>query len=129
MGSIEQTAGRFNAVDIPMQEGFWYKESSQEQNLEFETILSMPKIASNSITIGLGARRAEMVHDNFYSSVESTIAANLQDIINHHGVMNLAHHQMDSIQTHTLGLAMMALLMPNTFLMKQSPIDSLQIVE
>lgn len=76
-------ASRFAVVDIPLQGGFWYSENSQEQNLEFETILSMPTYASNSITIGLGARRAEMVHDNFYSSVESTIAANLQDIINH----------------------------------------------
>jgi len=81
--SVSDTANRFNTVGIQMQEGFWYKESSEEQNLEFETILSLPKFASNDITVGFGARRAEMTHDNFYSSIEETIANNLESIMTH----------------------------------------------
>jgi len=81
--SVGETTDRFSAVGIPMQEGFWYTESSEEQNLEFEAILSLPKFASNSIILGVGARRAEMTKDEFYSSIEDTIASNMQAIKEH----------------------------------------------
>lgn len=70
-------ARRFTPLGIVMQEGFWYSEKSQEQNLEFETIISLEKIASNDISLGFGARRAEMIDDDFYSSIENAMMENL----------------------------------------------------
>lgn len=80
---VEKTASRFETVGIPMQDGFWYSEKSEEQNLEFETILSLPKFAANSVTLGVGARRAEMTQDQFYSSIEDAIANNRESIMAH----------------------------------------------
>ena len=76
MDTISSVAGEFAKVDINMTEGFWYGEHSEEQNLEAEAILSLPKIKSNDILLGVGARRAQMTKDNFYSSVENTIILN-----------------------------------------------------
>lgn len=81
--SVADTAARFAVVDIDMQEGFFYHENSQEQNYEVEAILTLPEIKSNDILIGAGARRAEVVKDDFYSSIENAITANKTAIENH----------------------------------------------
>ena len=74
--SVVGIASQFAVVDVDMQEGFWYSESSEEQNLEAEAILSLPKIKSNDILVGVGARRAQMTKDDFYSSVENALIVN-----------------------------------------------------
>ncbi len=59
-----------------MQEGFYTREKSTEENLEAEAILTLPKMMSNDILIGVGARQAKVTHDEFYSSVENAIMEN-----------------------------------------------------
>ena len=81
--SVADTSGKFAVVGINMQEGFWYSENSEEQNLEAEAILSLPELKSNDILLGVGARRAQMTKDDFYSSVENAITANKTAIEGH----------------------------------------------
>lgn len=81
--SVADTASRFAVVDIDMQDGFYYMENSQEQNIEAEVILTLPEIKSNELLFGVGARRAEVIKDEFYSSVENTIIENWDAILAH----------------------------------------------
>ncbi len=94
--SVADTAGdingdKFLSVGIDMQEGFFYHENSQEQNYEAETILTLPEISSNDILVGAGARRVEVVKDDFYSSVENAITANKTAIENHPNFPNFRY--------------------------------------
>jgi len=89
IGDITGVANDFLVVDIDMQEGFWYSESSEEQNLEAEVILTLPEIKSNDILLGVGARRAKMTKDDFYSSIENTILLNRTAIESHPNYINM----------------------------------------
>lgn len=80
---IDTIASHFAKVGIDMQEGFFYRECSRERNAEAEAILSLPKSHGNDIMIGVGARRAEVTEDEFYSSVENTITENRDTILEH----------------------------------------------
>jgi len=77
------TANRFAVVGVDMQDGFFYHERSEEQNFESELVLKLPEIKSNDILMGVGARRSEVIEDEFYSSIEDAITQNLNTIINH----------------------------------------------
>ncbi len=81
--SIASTASKFAVVDVVMNDGFFYGEKSQEQNFEAEAILTLPEIKSNDISVGVGARRAEVIKDEFYSSVEDAITQNIVAIESH----------------------------------------------
>jgi len=83
MASIQDIAAFFNTVDIDMQQGFYTVQKSTEENLEAEAILTFPKIGSNDILIGAGAKQVKIKHDNFYSSIEDVIMANKTAILNH----------------------------------------------
>jgi len=80
---IENIANFFSTVDINMQEGFYTFDKSREQNLEIESLLTLPTINSNNILIGAGIRQAKITYDSFYSSVEDTITKNKDAILNH----------------------------------------------
>ena len=80
---VTGTANRFATVGIDMQEGFFYYEKSKEQNYEAEATLSLPEIQSNDILVAGGARRVEVIEDEFYNSVENAITQNLDAIKNH----------------------------------------------
>lgn len=88
LGNVSDAAGEFLKVGISMQEGFFYSESSEEQNLEAEAIVTLPEIKSNDILLGVGARRAQMTKDDFYSSIENAITANIDAIIIHPEYIN-----------------------------------------
>lgn len=89
MDTVSSVAAEFAKVGIDMQEGFWYSESSEEQNLEAEAILTLPEIRSNDILLGVGARRAKMTKDDFYSSIENTILLNKTAIESHPNYINM----------------------------------------
>ena len=90
---VSEAAGEFAKVGIDMQEGFWYSENSEEQNLEAEAILTLPKIKSNDIILGVGARRAQMTKDDFYSSVENAITANKAAITSSAGYSDFGYRE------------------------------------
>lgn len=71
--SVASIASKFAVVGINMQDGFFYREKSEEQNFEAEAILTLPEVKSNDILVGVGARRAQVIKDEFYSSVENAI--------------------------------------------------------
>ncbi len=77
---ISEAANEFLKVGIDMQEGSWYSQHTEEQNLEAEAILTLPKIKSNDILLGVGVRRAQMTKDDFFSSIENTIILNLDNV-------------------------------------------------
>lgn len=86
--NIEINEAKFNSkfavVGVnDMNDSFAYNENSHEQNFEIESILTLPKIASNDILIGIGARQVNVTYDNFESSIEGAIAANKSQIENH----------------------------------------------
>ncbi|MDD2266537.1 TonB-dependent receptor [Sulfuricurvum sp.] len=76
------TASRFAAVGVTnMQEGFYFTEKLREQNFEAETIFTLPKINSNEIIAGVGARYVRIPQDDYYNSVENAITQNLSTIL------------------------------------------------
>ena len=82
IASIADITGKFAAVGVPnMNEGFFFHEKQQEQNLEAEAILTLPKIKSNDILIGVGARHVEITQDDYYNSVENAIMQNMSTIL------------------------------------------------
>lgn len=87
------TANRFALVGVNMQDGFFYNEKSKEQNYEAEAILSLPEIKSNDILVGIGARRVEVLEDEFHNSVENAITQNLDAIVNHVYYDNFRYRQ------------------------------------
>ncbi|DAB28470.1 MAG: hypothetical protein A2513_07345 [Sulfurimonas sp. RIFOXYD12_FULL_33_39] len=75
-------ATRFAVVGITdMQDGFFYHEKQQEQNLEAEMILTFPEIKSNDILAGVGVRHVEVTQDDYYNSVENAITQNISTIL------------------------------------------------
>jgi len=82
-GSIGNISEYFSKVDVDMQEGLSYRENTHEQNIEAEAILTLPTYAKNDMLFGVGGRRVSITHDAFESSVESAIAQNLDQIVNH----------------------------------------------
>lgn len=80
---IEETAARFETVDIDMQEGFVYRERSSEENVEIEAVATLPKWHGNALLGGVGVRYADVTSDRFYSSIEETILANETAILTH----------------------------------------------
>ncbi len=75
-------ASTFADVGVPnMNEGFFFQEKQQEQNLEAEAILTLPKIESNDILVGVGARHVKVTGDDYYNSVENAIAQNMSTIL------------------------------------------------
>ncbi len=93
MYNVEDAASRFEKVGITMQEGFVTEEKTQEINMQVETILTLPTIASNDISVGVGVQRAEIKEDDFYSSVENTITKNLSAILNHPNYNDFRYRQ------------------------------------
>ncbi|HEX5710068.1 MAG TPA: TonB-dependent receptor [Sulfuricurvum sp.] len=83
MDSISAIADKFAVVGIDMQEGFYTREKSHEENLEAEAILTLPPIISNDILVGAGVRQVNITKDEFYSSIENTITANRDAILIH----------------------------------------------
>ena len=80
---VNQIAAAFNVVGVDMQEAFHVRDHQMEQNIGVEAILTLPKFLSNNVSIGVGARRAHLSVNDFYSSVENAIAQNLNDIQAH----------------------------------------------
>lgn len=78
--TVAGIAGRFSVVGITMNDGFYFTEKLKEQNFEAEAILTLPKISSNEIVAGVGARHARIVQDDYFNSVENAIAENLSAI-------------------------------------------------
>ena len=81
--NVDQIAQAFNVVDVDMQEAFHVRDHQVERNIEAQAILTLPKIISNDISIGIGIRRADLSTNDFYSSVEVAIAQNLDTIVSH----------------------------------------------
>ena len=80
---VDQIAQVFNVVDIDMQEAFHVRDHQVEKNIELQTILTLPRIFSNNISINVGGRRADLTTNSFTSSVETAIAQNLDSIVAH----------------------------------------------
>jgi iron complex outermembrane receptor protein len=76
-------AERFPKVGLTATEGFYTHEQTAEENLEAEAILTLPKIKSNDILLGVGVRQVNITKDEFYSSVEDLIAQNRAAILAH----------------------------------------------
>ncbi len=90
---VTSIADKFAIVDIDMQEGFYTRENSIEENLEAEAILTLPPIQSNDILIGVGARQVNITKDEFYSSIENTITQNKDAILNHPNYDNFRYRE------------------------------------
>ncbi len=93
INSVVDIANKFALVDVDMQDGFFYHEMSHEQNMEVESILTLPQFQSNDISLGVGARRVKVEQDEFYSSVENAITENLDAIVNHVNYNDFAYRQ------------------------------------
>lgn len=87
------TAGRFAKVDVDMQEGFVYSESSAEDDYEAEAIATLPEWRGNHLLAGAGVRYVDITEDAFYSSVENAILQNLDQIVNHVNYPNFRYRQ------------------------------------
>jgi iron complex outermembrane receptor protein len=80
---VQSTASKFAVVDIDMQDGFYYREASSEDNYEAEATVTFDKFHSNDLLAGAGIRYADVTKDRFYSSVENAILENIDAILNH----------------------------------------------
>ena len=74
---VENTKAIFSAVGITMNDGYYATVYTVEENLEAEAILTLPKVKSNDILVGLGVRQVNITKDEIYSSIEDTITKNL----------------------------------------------------
>jgi iron complex outermembrane receptor protein len=76
------TYNRFALVGVTdMHDGFYFTEKLKEQNFEAETTFTLPKIYSNEIVAGVGARYVRIPQDDYYNSVENAITQNLATIL------------------------------------------------
>ncbi len=91
--SVAATAAKFSAVDINMSDGFYIDQKMTEQNWVAEAILTLPEYRKNSLLFGAGARYAAVTNDDFYSSIEATIAENREQILNHPDYDNFRYRQ------------------------------------
>jgi len=81
--NVASIANAFAVVDVDMQDAFYIRDHQNERNIEAEAILTLPKISSNDISLGIGARKANLSKNDFYSSVENAISENLTAILTH----------------------------------------------
>jgi iron complex outermembrane receptor protein len=81
ISNIIGTTNRFSIVGVNQQEGFFFHEKQQEQNFEAEAIVTLPKMESHDISVGVGVRHVEVSGDDYYNSVENAIAHNLSTIL------------------------------------------------
>ncbi|MFA6187881.1 MAG: TonB-dependent receptor [Sulfuricurvum sp.] len=81
--SVADVAGAFQDINITMNDGGYFHEKTQEQNFEVEAILTLPKIKSNDIIVGVGVRQVNIAKDEFYSSIENAITQNLDMNVNY----------------------------------------------
>lgn len=79
--NVGDVAGRFAVVGVNMQDGFYFTEQLKEQNVEAESIFTFPKMHSNEIVAGVGARYVSLPQDNYFNSVENAITQNLSTIL------------------------------------------------
>lgn len=82
ISGVTVTANRFASVGVTdMQDGFYFTEKLKEQNVEAETIFTLPKINANEIVAGVGVRYVKLPQDDYYNSVENAITQNLTTIL------------------------------------------------
>ena len=93
IASIQEIKDKFAVVGIDMQEGFFYQKQLQEENFEVETVLTLPKISINDISIGAGARYAKVQKDDYYNSVENAITQNRSAILGHVNYNNFRYRE------------------------------------
>lgn len=80
---VATTKAIFNIVGITMDEGYYATVDTVEESLEAEAILTLPKINSHDVLVGVGVRQVNITKDEIYSSVEDTITKNRAAILAH----------------------------------------------
>ncbi|QSZ41597.1 TonB-dependent receptor plug domain-containing protein [Sulfurimonas aquatica] len=70
-------AAQFASFGLTMNEAFYVFDYQEEQNLKADVILTLPKVASNSISFGIGARQTDLIANDFSSSIENKIIDNI----------------------------------------------------
>ncbi|MDP3120021.1 MAG: TonB-dependent receptor [Sulfuricurvum sp.] len=73
---VATTKAIFSAVGITMDEGYYATVDTVEESFEAEAILTLPKINSHDVLVGVGVRQVNITKDEIYSSVEDTIIKN-----------------------------------------------------
>ncbi|MFY9143660.1 TonB-dependent receptor plug domain-containing protein [Sulfuricurvum sp.] len=81
ISDIAGIASQFAEVGVIMQDGFYFTEKLKEQTFEAEAIFTLPKMASNEIVAGIGARHVRILQDDYFNSVENAITQNLTTIL------------------------------------------------
>lgn len=90
---VATTADKFAEVDVDFQDGFYYIENSHEQNYDIESVVTLPKLLSNNILLGIGATYSVVTQDKFYSSIEDVIVENMNAILGHPNYDNFRYKQ------------------------------------
>jgi iron complex outermembrane receptor protein len=80
---LATTQAIFGAVGITMNEGYYATVYTVEENLEAEAMLTLPKIQSHDVLVGIGVRQVDITKDEIYSSIEDTITKNRAAILAH----------------------------------------------
>jgi len=80
--NIPYIASKFVTVGVNIQDGFYFTEKLKEQNFEVESIFTLPKIGSNEIIAGVGARYVRIPKDDYFNSIENAISENITTIGN-----------------------------------------------
>jgi len=83
ISGVNGVKNRLGVVDIVLNDGFYIEQKIQEQNLELESILTLPNFYNNDVMLGVGIRQASVTKDNFFSTVENAMLPNLEAIKNH----------------------------------------------
>jgi outer membrane cobalamin receptor len=73
---VPTTAWIFSTVGITMNDGYYATVYTEEENIEAEAMLTLPKIQSHDVLVGLGVRQVNITKDEIYSSIEDTITKN-----------------------------------------------------
>jgi len=75
--NVTKVNNELGALGLPANnKAFYIRDHQVEQNVQAEAILSLPKIASNDINIGVGFRKVYITTNDFYSSVENVLQNN-----------------------------------------------------
>lgn len=77
---MNKIAAYFDEVGIVMEDGFITYENSAEQNFGFDTMLTLPKLDTHEISLGVGVRHTKITNNNMKNSVENAIILN-KDVI------------------------------------------------
>lgn len=80
---VATTKAIFSAVGITMNDGYYATVYTVEENLEAEAMLTLPKIKSHDVLVGVGVRQVNITKDEIYSSIEDTITKNRAAILAH----------------------------------------------